>query len=72
MQQWQIAFRVIGIGWYMAFAVLAGVFGGFWLDGKLGTKPAFLVTGLILGLIVAGRGAYQMFKPFMNNQVKGE
>ena len=72
MQQWQIALRVIGIGWYMAFAILGGVLGGLWLDGKLGTKPWFLITGIILGLVVAGYGTYQAFKPFVNNQVKGE
>lgn len=72
MQQWQIASRVIGIGWYMAFSVLAGVLGGLWLDNKLGTRPGFLIAGILLGLIVAGYGAYQMVKPLMNNQVKGE
>ena len=72
MQQRQIALRVIGIGWYMALAILAGVLGGMWADGKLGTKPVFLIIGLFLGLIVAGYGAYQTFKPFINNQLKGE
>ena len=72
MQQWQVALRVIGIGWYMALSILAGVLGGLWLDGRLGTKPAFLVVGILLGLVVAGYGTYQTFKPLMNNQVKGE
>jgi len=72
MQQFQVALRVIGIGWYMAIAIIAGVLGGLWLDGKLDTKPGFLITGIILGLVVAGYGTYQVFKPFMNNQVKGE
>jgi len=72
MQQWNMALRVIGIGWYMAFAILVGVLGGLWLDGKFGTKPGFLIAGILLGLIMAGYGTYQMLKPFMNNQVKGE
>jgi len=73
MQQWQLAFRVLGIGWFMAIAILLGVLGGLWLDGKLGTRPLFLIAGIFLGLAAAGYGAYQMFKPFMtNNQDKGD
>ena len=67
MQQWQLAFRVLGIGWFVAIAILLGVLGGLWLDDKLGTEPIFLITGIILGLVVAGYGTYSAFKPFFNN-----
>ncbi len=73
MQQWQLALRVLGIGWFLAISILLGVLGGLWLDNKLGTKPVFLIIGIFLGLAVAGYGAYQMFKPFItNNQGKGD
>lgn len=72
MQQWQLAIRVIGIGWYMALAILGGVLGGLWVGEKLGSKPVFLIIGIMLGLVVAGYGAYQAFRPLMNNQLKGE
>ncbi|MCL2149585.1 MAG: AtpZ/AtpI family protein [Dehalococcoidia bacterium] len=72
MQQWQIALRVVGIGWYMALAILGGILGGLWLDGKLETEPVFLIVGILSGLVVAGYGAYQAFRPIVNNQLKGE
>ena len=34
----------------MAVTVLAGVGGGYWLDGRLGTRPLFLLLGGTLGL----------------------
>jgi ATP synthase protein I len=72
-QQWQLAFRFLGIGWFLAISILLGVLGGLWLDSKLGTRPVFLITGIFLGLATAGYGAYQMFKPFIaNNQGKGD
>jgi len=72
MQQWQIAARVIGIGWNVALTLIAGVLGGLWVDGKLGTKPVFLALGILLGLVIAGYGAYQVIRPLMNNQLEGE
>jgi F0F1-type ATP synthase assembly protein I len=30
--------------------VLAGLGGGYWLDGRLGTRPGFLLLGGVLGL----------------------
>ena len=73
MQQWQAAFRVLGIGWFVAIAILLGVLGGLWLDDRLGTGPIFLITGILLGLTVAGYGVYAAIKPFFsNNQGKGD
>lgn len=40
-------------------AILVGIFGGQWIDGKLGTFPLFLVIGLLLGL---GTGVYAMIR----------
>jgi F0F1-type ATP synthase assembly protein I len=34
----------------MALSLLIGVFGGFWLDGKLGTAPVLTIVGSILGI----------------------
>ena len=33
---------------------------GFLIDGKTGSSPLFTITGLILGLAVAGFGTYRM------------
>ena len=42
----------MGAAWVMTGALLGGLFGGRWLDGRFGTDPVFLVIGLILGLVV--------------------
>ena len=39
--------------------MLAGLGGGYWLDGRLGTRPVFVLLGAVLGLGVA---MYQFFK----------
>lgn len=42
-----------GIGCSMPVLVIAAIFGGRWLDARLGTEPLFLL-GLLLSSIVAG------------------
>ncbi len=68
MQKWQLAFRVFGLGWFVALAILLGILGGLWLDGRFGTKPLFTIIGLLLGLIVAAYGAYSILRPFFYGQ----
>ncbi len=73
MRRWQAALRLIGVGWYVAGAILLGVLAGLWLDNKFDTKPLFVVAGLILGIIVAGYGVYRMLLPLINDkQNKGD
>jgi len=36
-------------------APLIGLFAGMWLDGKFGTDPYLLISGLVLGFIAAAR-----------------
>jgi F0F1-type ATP synthase assembly protein I len=43
----------------LAVTVLAGLGGGYWLDGRLGTRPVLVLLGGTLGL---GAGLYQFFK----------
>ncbi len=52
--------RLLGVGWYVAFCIVGGVWGGVWLDDKLGTSPLFLLIGLMLGIGAAGAGVYRM------------
>jgi len=40
----------LGLGTTLAVTVLAGVGGGYWLDGRLSTRPLFLLLGGTLGL----------------------
>ena len=52
--------RLLGVGWYVAICIVGGVWGGVWLDEKLGTSPLFLLIGLMLGLVIAGAGVYRL------------
>ena len=52
--------RLLGVGWYVAICIVGGVWGGVWLDEKLGTSPLFLLIGLMLGLVIVGAGVYRL------------
>ena len=60
--------RLTGVGFFIAACILIGTFAGLWLDSKLDTRPIFMLVGLIIGLIVAGFGVYQMLLPLMDNK----
>jgi F0F1-type ATP synthase assembly protein I len=44
---------LLGLGTTLAVTVLAGLGGGYWLDGRLGTRPVFVLLGGVVGLGVA-------------------
>ena len=56
--------RFLHLGTQMALTLLAGVFGGIWLDGRLNATPVFTVAGSLLGvglgmgivILAAGKG----------------
>ena len=52
--------RLMGIGWYFAVSIVAGVLGGFYLDKLAGTTPWLTLLGMLLGFAVAFYGAYRM------------
>jgi len=68
MSRWVAALRLTGVGFFIGGCIILGVFAGFWLDNKLSTKPVFMIVGLILGVIVAGYGVYQMLLPLLDNK----
>jgi F0F1-type ATP synthase assembly protein I len=45
--------RLAGIGWTVAAAIAAGAVGGWWLDGRLGTRPWLTLAGTVLGAAAA-------------------
>jgi ATP synthase protein I len=61
---------LLGVGFYIAIAIVLGAWGGHWLDGKFDTGPLWLITGLILGIAVAVLGVYNMLKPFLQSARK--
>ncbi len=68
MRRWELALRLIGMGWYVGICILLGVLGGLWLDNKLHTRPIMVIVGLLLGIIVAFYGVYRMILPNINQK----
>ncbi len=61
---------LMGMGFYIAIAIILGIWGGHWLDGKMNTSPLWLIIGLFLGIAVAALGVYNMIKPFIQEAKK--
>ena len=59
------AFRLLGIGFYIAICIVGGITLGWWLGGK---RPLFMILGLLVGLAIAFYGVYRMIRPLMNNK----
>ena len=43
----------LGIGTSLAVTVLIGIGVGYWVDGRLGTRPLFFLVGAVFGLLAA-------------------
>ena len=50
--------RYSGLGLQLAVSVMLFLFGGSWLDGKLGTRPWLTLIGAFVG---AGAGFYSLY-----------
>ena len=61
---WVDTLKFLGIGWYIACAIVLGAGGGMLLDKWLGTS-IFVLIGLLLGLVVAFWGVYRMIAPML-------
>lgn len=67
MNRWVAALRLTGVGFFIGGAIVMGVLIGLWLDKWLGTSLLWLV-GLILGLIVAFYGVFNMLLPLLRDK----
>jgi ATP synthase protein I len=47
------------VGLELALSILFGMFGGRWLDGKLGTDPVLMLVGLGFGVATGFRFVYR-------------
>ena len=64
-----LAFRMLGIGWHIAFSLILGALGGYWLDSHFNNEfPIFTLVGLTLGLAVALGGLYVLIRPLMKEE----
>ena len=62
------ALRLTGVGFFIGGSIVMGVVAGLWLDNRLDTKPVFILSGLVLGIVVAGYGVYQMLLPLIRSK----
>lgn len=70
MERWAELVRLLGIGWYIVIALVAGVALGVWADRLVNTNVLFTLIGLFMGLVVATFGAYRMLMSIMRNGKK--
>ena len=55
---WASAGQYMGYGLTFAFSTLLFLMVGWWLDGKVGTEPLFMILGAFVG---AGGGFYSLY-----------
>ncbi len=72
MSRWGLALRLTGVGFFIGGAIVMGVAAGLWLDNKLNAGPILVIAGLLLGIVVAVFGVYQMLLPLMSDKNNGE
>ena len=58
-----------GYGLTWALSTLLFLMGGWWLDGKLGTMPLFLILGAFVG---GGAGFYSLCRHIVVDSRSGE
>lgn len=52
--EWRDSYsRYAGLGIQLAATIGLFAWGGHWLDGKIGTRPIFLIAGVLLGFVGA-------------------
>jgi putative Ca2+/H+ antiporter (TMEM165/GDT1 family) len=51
----------VGMGLALAVTLLLAVGGGYWLDKKFGTSPAFVLAGAVFSLLAV---FYHVFKAY--------
>lgn len=57
-QLWAAAGQYMGYGLSWALSTLLFLLGGWWLDGKVGTTPLFMILGAFVG---ASAGFYSLY-----------
>jgi len=65
VKKWQLAARLLGVGFFIGGAIIAGLFLGLWLDEKFKTNIIW-IAGLLLGIIVAFIGVFRMLLPLID------
>lgn len=58
-QLWAAAGQYMGLGLTWALSTLLFLLAGWWLDGKVGTTPLFMILGAFVG---ASAGFYSLYR----------
>lgn len=61
------AFRLVGVGFSLAFWMVAGALLGRWLDGRYETAPALTVLFLVLGMSLGFYDAYRRLRELVKD-----
>ena len=67
-----MAWRLVGIGWYIPLCLISGTLIGMKLDEWLDTSPWLALAGVTAGLMVALLGLYVMIRPLLNEEEQEE
>ena len=59
--------RVGSVGIELAVATILGLLGGYWLDGKLGSKPWLTLAGLLLGVAAGFKNLFETARKAQRN-----
>ncbi|MEY3700987.1 MAG: hypothetical protein RLZZ25_1582 [Gemmatimonadota bacterium] len=57
--------RFAGLGFQLVASILLFLYGGQWVDRRLGTDPIFLLLGVFIG---AAAAIYSMYRSLMAEQ----
>lgn len=60
-----VVLQLVGVGWYVGICIIGGLFGGLWVDRRLGVMPAFTLVGIVLGTVMGFYGIYKMILPIL-------
>ena len=62
-----LLFQLTGVGWFIAISISGGALLGVWIDRLINIKPVGVISGILLGIILAGFGSLKMIKRIMND-----
>ncbi len=60
--------RLSGIGFYFALCIVGGIAAGVAIDAWLGTRPLFILLGLLAGMVAAFWGGYLLLKEVLGQR----
>ena len=63
--------QLVGLGIELVAPLLAGLFGGRWLDGRLGTRPWLVLVGAVTGAVAGMWNFYRRVVPPGNSRRGG-